>query len=165
MLHMNVPLVSSRKKSPAALNATPGGPRNTPPQPEDVSVAPITDSPWWSALYHAAPFGCDLSSNRTSISARNLPATLAVVYTLPIPVRWNWPICLCECRVYKVAAGTATVMLAHFPANFSNVAKIVRLFSKAARMIASSFASLSSGTSNWHRTQVHTIPRYTAVDA
>ena len=88
-------LAISPGKPPAALKATPDGPLITPPQPEDeASVAPVTDSTWWNALDHGAPFKCNRSSNHIFISSLRLPATVAVADTLLNRVRWNLPICL-----------------------------------------------------------------------
>ena len=63
--------------------------------------------------------------------------------------------------MFKLAAGAATVMLVHFPASFSYMANVIRPVSKATVMIAANFANFSSGTSNRHRSDSHTIPRYT----
>ena len=48
--------------------------------------------------------------------------------------------------VYRLAGGTATDILVHFPASFSSWLNDILRLSIASRRIASSFCSLSSGT-------------------
>ena len=67
-------------------------------------------------------------------------------FTLP-PVRQNFAMCLYIWYVYKLAGGTATDMLVHFPAKRSRSTKEVHPLVIAAVSITSNLSNLPSGTS------------------
>ena len=67
-------------------------------------------------------------------------------FTLPLVCR-NFAMCLYVWYVYRLAGGTATDMLVHFPAKRSKSTKEIHLLVTAAVSITSNLSSLSSGTS------------------
>ena len=91
------------------------------------------------ASYHGAPFSRVLASNHLSISNRRLLHSDTAVDDKSfrsserlVTAIWRYMWC-----VYKLAGGTATDMLIHFPVSFFSWLSDIRRLSIASRRIAS----------------------------
>ena len=144
--------IHSAGKSAAALKTLNDlkGPRTIPPHPlDEASVAPVSLIEWCVASYHDAPFiRWRTSRHVCNLYDRPRPFWTAIMaaFTLP-PLRRNFAMCLYICYVYKLAGGTATDMLVHFPAKRSKSTKEIRPLAVAAMSITSNLSDLPSGTS------------------
>ena len=138
-------------KSAAALKTrnAPNGPLIRPPHAwDEASVAPEIVRTCRVASYQRAPFSRLLTSKHFSISNRKalrFDTAIDDSFFRP-PERLNAAIWRYMWCVYRLAGGTATDILVHFPTSFSSWLNDILRLSNASRRIASSFRSLSSGT-------------------
>ena len=115
---------------------------------DEAPVAPEIVSVCQVASYQGSPFSRLLTSNHPSISNRRAPRFDTAIddRVFQLPERSNAAIWRYVWCVYRLAGGTATDILVHFPASFSSWPNDILRLSIASRTIASSFSSLSSGT-------------------
>ena len=116
---------------------------------DEVSVAPEIVRTCRVASCQGAPFSRLLTSNHLSISNRRplrFDTAIDDRFFRP-PERLNAAIWRYMWCVYRLAGGTATDILVHFPASFSSwLNDILRLLITCRRIASIGFRSLSSGT-------------------
>ena len=146
-------LCHAARKSAAALKTenAPNCPLIRPPHAwDEASVAPEIVRTCRVASYQGAPFSRLLTSHHLSISNRRplrFDSALDDRFFRP-PERLNVAIWRYMWCVYRLAGGTATGILVHFPGSFSSWLNDILRLPIASRRIASSFRSLSCGTQN-----------------
>ena len=143
-------LCNATGKSTAALKTenAPNDPLIRPPHAwDEAAVAPEIVRICRVGSYQGATFSLLHTSKHLSISNRR-----PLRFDTAIDERFFWPperlnaaIWRYMWCVYRLAGGTATDILVHFPASFSSWPNDVLRLSIASRRIASSFRSLSSG--------------------
>ena len=144
----------SAGKTATARNtsAEPEGLRTTTPEPiKETSVGLEMDWAWCAASYHDAPSIHARKCNHNTILDRNAASCDRVFLC--------WVIFLYIWYVYRLAAGTATLMLVYFPASFSKLVGEIQSSLRALLSCKPSLSSLLSGTSNLRRAVSQTIPR------
>ena len=159
--------IHSAGKSAAALKTLTGlkGPRTIPPHPlDEASVAPVSLIEWCVASYHDAPF-IRWHTSRHVRNSSNKPrpfwTAIMAAFTLP-PVWRNFAMCLYIWYVYKLADGTATDMLVHFPAKRSRTTKEIHSLVIAAVSNTSNLSNLPSGTSKRRASVSQIMPKNTS---
>ena len=105
-----------------------------------------------------------LTSSHLSISKRRplFGSTAISVFFLVPPERRKPPIALYMECVYRAAGGTATDILVHFPAGFSNIAKVIDFSSAALCSITSSCLVYLAETSKRLSTESHATLKNTS---
>ena len=119
----------------------------------------MVESGWCAESYHDAPFIRDQTCNQSSISEHSPLLGATGILVEEYLALWYWLIFLYMWYVYRLAGGTATLMLVHFPAIFSRSWNVMKRLWIASLSMVSSFISFVSGTSNLLRSVSQTMPR------